>query len=78
MVWSKFKLILLKLKIRVTKIFALEKEHKIGEKIKLKLEKIEKILIRTVSQNQTAIRAFLSTIQSIYCWDLNFTELTHP
>ena len=43
MVWSKLKLILSKLKIEITKIFALEEEYAIDRKIKLKLNKIEKI-----------------------------------
>ena len=44
MVWSRLKLILSKLKIGMTKIFALGEEYEIGEKIRLKPDKIEKIL----------------------------------
>ena len=63
-VWSKLKLILSKLKIEMTKIFTLEEEHKIGGRIRLKPDKIEKILAWLVPQDQTAIKAFLDTIQS--------------
>ena len=38
------KLILLKLKIEMTKIFELKEKYKIDGKIRLKLDKIEKIL----------------------------------
>lgn len=34
---------LLKLKIEITKIFALKKKHEISKKIKLKSDKIEKV-----------------------------------
>lgn len=61
-VWSELKLILSKLKIRMTKIFALKKEHKIGRKIKLKQDIIEKILASLVPENKTAIKAFFGTI----------------
>lgn len=44
MIWSKLKLILSKLKIEITKTFALGKKHKIDGKVKLKPDKIEKIL----------------------------------
>lgn len=43
-VWSKLKLFLFKLKVEIIKIFALEKEHQTGGKIRLKPDKIEKIL----------------------------------
>lgn len=43
-VWSKSKLAFSKLKIKMTKIFALEKEHEIGGRIRLKSDKIEEIL----------------------------------
>ena len=43
MVWSRLKLILWKQKIKMIKIFALEKEHEIGKKIRLKPDKIKKI-----------------------------------
>ena len=42
-VWSKLKLAFSKLKIEMTKIFALKEEHKIGKKIRLKSNKIGKI-----------------------------------
>lgn len=42
-VLTKLKLVFFKLKIRIINIFMLEKEHKIDKKIKLKLDKIEKI-----------------------------------
>lgn len=41
-VWFKLKLVFSKLKIEMTKIFALKKKHKIGGRIRLKLEKSEK------------------------------------
>ena len=44
MVWFKLKLAFSKLKIKITKIFALGEEQKIGEKVRLKLYKIGKIL----------------------------------
>ncbi len=43
-VWFRLKLILSKLKIGMTKIFALEEENKIGGRVILKPDKIEKIL----------------------------------
>ncbi len=78
MVWSWLKLILSKVKIGMTKIFALRKEHEIGRKIRLKLDKIEKIFTWPISQDQTAVKAFLGTIQSIRQWVLDFTELARP
>ena len=44
MVWSKLKLLLLKLKVGITKIFALGGEYKTGKRVRLKPDKIEKIL----------------------------------
>ena len=67
-----------KVKIRMTKIFILGKEHKIGKRIRLKPDKIEKILTWLVPQDQIAVRAFLSTIQSICHCVLGFTKLTRP
>ena len=64
MVWSKLKLLLIKLKVGITKIFALGEEHKIGGKVRLKSDKIEKILNWPVPQDQTKVKAFLGTIQS--------------
>ena len=61
-VWSKLKLILSKLKIGMIKIFALEEEHKIGGRVRLKPDKIEKILTWPVPQDQIAIKAFFETI----------------
>ena len=66
-----------KLKIGITKIFALGEEHKIGERVRLKPDKIEKILTWPIPQDHIAVRAFLRTIQSTQCWVLGFTELTH-
>ena len=51
-----------KLKIRMTKVFFLGEEHKIGEKVRLKPDKIGKILIWLVPQDQTVVKAFFSTI----------------
>ena len=76
MIWSRLKFMLSKLKIGMTKIFALGDEYEIGRKIRLKPDKIEKILAWPVLQDQTAIRAFFSTIQSTRHWVLDFTELT--
>ena len=78
MVWSKLKLMFSKLKIEMTKIFALGKEYEIGGRVKLKPDKIRKIFNWLVLQNQTTVRAFLSTIQSTYQWVLSFTELIPP
>ena len=60
----------------MTKIFALGKEHEIGGRIRLKPDKIEKIFAWPVPQDQTAVRAFLGTIQFTRCWVLGFIELT--
>ena len=65
MVWSRLKFILSKLKIGMTKIFILEEEYEIGKRVRLKPDKIEKILIWLVSQDQTAIKAFFGAIQLI-------------
>ena len=78
MVWSRLKLMLSKVKIGMTKIFALGEEHEIGGRVRLKPDKIEKILTWPVPQDQTAVRAFLGTIQSTRRWVLGFTELTRP
>ena len=43
-------------------IFVFRKEHEIGERIRLKSEKIEKIFAGPVSQDQIAVSAFLHTI----------------
>lgn len=48
----------------MTKIFALEKKHKIRGKIRLKSDKIEKILTWPIFQDQTVVKAFLDIIQS--------------
>lgn len=61
--WLKFKLS--KLTIEMTKIFALGKEDKIDKKVKLKPNKIKKIFICPISQDQTEVKAFFKTIQSI-------------
>lgn len=45
MIEFKLKLAFFKHKIEITNIFALGKEYKIGKKVKLKLDKIEKIFI---------------------------------
>ena len=62
----------------MTKIFALGEEYEIGGRVKLKSDKIDKILTWPIPQNQTAVRVFLETIQSIYHWVLGFTKLTRP
>ena len=49
MVWSKLKFVLFKLKRGMTKIFALGKEYEIKGRIKLKSDKIEKILTWPIS-----------------------------
>ena len=77
-VWSKLKLAFSKLKIDMTKIFALGEEHEIGRKIRLKSDKIEKILTWPVPQDQTVLRAFFGIIQSTRHWVLGFTKLTRP
>ena len=61
----------------MTNIFVLGEKHKIDGRIKLKLDKIEKIFAWSVFQNQTIVRAFLSIIKFIYCWTLSFIELTY-
>lgn len=43
----------------MTKIFALEKEHKIDKKVRLKSNKIEKIFTWPVLHDQIAVKAFL-------------------
>ena len=65
-VWCKLKLTLTKLKIEMTKIFTLGEEYEISRKIRLKPGKNEKILPCLVPQDQTAIKAFLGTIQSMH------------
>lgn len=62
MVWFRLKLALLKLKIDMIKIFALGEKYEIGRRVRLKSDKIEKILIWPIPQNQRAVRAFLGTI----------------
>ena len=62
MVWSKLKFVFFKLKIGMVKIFVLEKEHNRRGRIRLKSDKIEKILIWPLSQDHIVIRAFLGTI----------------
>ena len=64
MIWAKLKLLLLKPKVGITKIFALREEYKIGERVRLKPNKIFSILNWPVSQDQIRVRAFLGTIQS--------------
>lgn len=61
MVWSKLKPMLSKLRIDITKIFALEEEYEVDRKLRLKSDKIEKILIWLVLQNQMVVRAFFGT-----------------
>ena len=62
MVWSRLKLMLSKLKIGLTKIFALGEEYEIGGRVRLKPDKIKKILTWPIFQDQIAVRAFLKTI----------------
>lgn len=62
MIWSWLKLILSKVKIKMTKIFVLGEKYKIGGKIILKLDKIKKIFTWLVLQNQIAVRGFFRTI----------------
>ena len=78
MVWFRLKLMLSKVKKGLTKIFVLGEEQKIGGRVRLKPDKIEKIPTWQVPQDQTAVRAFLGTIQSTRHWFLEFTELTTP
>ena len=66
MILSRLKLILSKVKIGMTKIFALGEKHEIGGRVRLKPDKIKKIFTWPVPQDQTAVRAFLGTIQSTY------------
>ena len=65
-----------KIKIGMTKILALKEKHEIGGRVRLKLDKIEKILTWSVPQNQIAVRVFLGTIQFISHWVFGFTKLT--
>ena len=51
MVWFWLKLILSKDKIGITKIFALGKKYKIGDKVRLKPDKIEKIFTWPIPQD---------------------------
>ena len=67
-----------KVKIGMIKIFALGKEHEIDRRVRLKPDKIEKILTRPVPRDQTTVRASLGIIQSTHCWVLSFAELTRP
>lgn len=67
MIWFRLKLMLLKLKIDITKIFRLGEKYKIDRRVRLKQDKIEKILTWPVPQNQTTIRTFFGNIQSICC-----------
>ena len=46
----------------MTKIFVLKKEYKIRGRIRLKSDKIEKILTWPIPKDQTAVIAFLGTI----------------
>ena len=56
-----------KVKIEMIKIFVLGEKHEIGGRVKLKSDKIEKILTWPIPQDQTVVRAFHDTIQSIHC-----------
>lgn len=49
----------------MTKIFALEEEYKLDRRVRLKLDKIEKIFKYPIPQDQIAIKAFPKTIQFI-------------
>lgn len=51
-----------KLKISMTKIFALREEYEIGKRLRLKPDKIEKTITWPIPQDQTVVRAFLATI----------------
>lgn len=75
MVWSQLKLVLFKVKIRITHIFTLEKKHKIDIRVRLNPDKIQKILTQLLSQDSIAIKAILGTIQSTKCQVLGFIEL---
>lgn len=60
--WYRLELILSKLKISLTKIYALEEEHTIKKRIRLKLNKFEKIMIWPILQDETMVRLFAKTI----------------
>ena len=45
----------------------LEEKHKIDRRVRLRLDKIEKIFTWPVSQDQTVVKAFFRTIQLIQC-----------
>ena len=49
-----------------------------GGRVRLKSDKIEKILIWPVTQDQIAVGVFLGTIYSTCCWVFGFTKLTRP
>lgn len=63
MVRSKLNLALSNLKIGMTKIFALGEGHEIGGRVRLKPNKIEKIVTWLIPQDQTAVKAVVGTIQ---------------
>lgn len=46
----------------MTKIFTLGEEYEIRGKIRLKSDKIKKILTWPISQDQTVVRVFLASI----------------
>lgn len=55
-----------KIKIGITKIFALEEKYEIGGRISSKLDKIEKIFIWPIPQDLIVIKPFLRTIEPIH------------
>lgn len=58
-IWSKLKLAFFKLKIRMIKIFALEKKHEIGGRVRLKPDKIKKILTWPIPKIKQQLKHFL-------------------
>lgn len=56
------------IKLFVTKINALEEDHKIGGKSRIKSHLVEKILKGPVPQDQVVEQSFLGIIQSSLKW----------
>ena len=73
--WSQMRIFLIKLKIEVTKLKALDQLHRIDGILNIKQKFIDKIRNWSVLQNVIAIRNFLEIIQFIRRWMLNFDEI---
>ena len=76
--WSRLKLSLSKLRIGMTSIKALGETHEVGGRVRIRPEKVEKILNWPKPQNASETRGFLGTAQGTRKWVRGFGNIARP